>query len=181
MGSSPHTRGAPGSEAASDDGAGIIPAYAGSTSRSHQRRPAVWDHPRIRGEHRAATRHQTRKNGSSPHTRGAPALDVGGAQPHGIIPAYAGSTAAPEVRYTSDGDHPRIRGEHAACVACVVSCPWIIPAYAGSTCLRMRSPSSPRDHPRIRGEHDPRRGARDGGAGSSPHTRGARLRQPGQG
>ena len=52
-GSSPHTRGAPRLIIRNRDCVGIIPAYAGSTSRS--RRVISWprDHPRIRGEHRS--------------------------------------------------------------------------------------------------------------------------------
>ena len=50
-GSSPHTRGAPKHKKCTPYGAGIIPAYAGSTAgRPTCCRPGG-DHPRIRGEH----------------------------------------------------------------------------------------------------------------------------------
>ena len=52
------------------------------------------------------------KLGSSPHTRGAPALSPVHACEAGIIPAYAGSTVRCSEVEHSDGDHPRIRGEH---------------------------------------------------------------------
>ena len=50
----------------------------------------------------------------------------------------------------------------------------IIPAYAGSTVIQSEKQSSGADHPRIRGEHAGSRSGPMGGAGSSPHTRGAR-------
>ena len=53
-GSSPHTRGAPEDTVAGDHAIGIIPAYAGSTSRSGAGARRRADHPRIRGEHRIA-------------------------------------------------------------------------------------------------------------------------------
>ena len=72
VGSSPHTRGAPG----------------------HSTRAACsqLDHPRIRGEHSRESALNVKSPGSSPHTRGARgcAHDCRGRA--GIIPAYAGST-----------------------------------------------------------------------------------------
>ena len=156
---------------------GIIPAYAGSTSpvgRSsarfmgsspHTRGARTttpwtcrgrWDHPRIRGEH--------------PHRRKASMSACG------IIPAYAGSTAArlalldppsgssPHTRgapspasatLTPRRDHPRIRGEHRKGGRVQPGVRGIIPAYAGSTSLHERRAWYRR--------------------GSSPHTRGARC------
>ena len=92
VGSSPHTRGAQGSNATTKLGSGIIPAYAGSTGvwRSSRRGPG--DHPRIRGEHRARPAPRSPARGSSPHTRGAPGPLM--------------------IRPRRPGDHPRIRGEH---------------------------------------------------------------------
>ena len=111
-GSSPHTRGA---QKRSDGPHGhewIIPAYAGSTRRSRSPRAKPADHPRIRGEHARKCSSTRSGAGSSPHTRGAPTLDVGGAELDGIIPAYAGSTATKAKKPRSRQDHPRIRGEH---------------------------------------------------------------------
>ena len=53
--------------------AGIIPAYAGSTSQRGHNAGDHGDHPRIRGEHQRSDVRPRRRNG--------------------IIPAYAGSTA----------------------------------------------------------------------------------------
>ena len=134
-------------------------------------------------------------DGSSPHTRGAHSRSdpLGGTR--GIIPAYAGSTGLGRVPRADGRDHPRIRGEHSYVPerfgAGVGSSPHtrgahpfdqgaddvlrIIPAYAGSTsrlsALNVKSP----DHPRIRGEHPMRNTDPHGRAGSSPHTRGARV------
>ena len=94
-------------------------------------------------------------------------------------------------------DHPRIRGEHffsiylasdsagssphtrGALLRGDAFCgvPGIIPAYAGSTPSRSGRQRSPRDHPRIRGEHRLFTEYERRGGGSSPHTRGARLRR----
>ena len=92
MGSSPHTRGAPGNSPPE------------GVRRS--------DHPRIRGEHPVLVPSSTQSVGSSPHTRGAPKA----AQPdpirRRIIPAYAGSTGHRRMGGLAAEDHPRIRGEH---------------------------------------------------------------------
>ena len=52
---------------------------------------------------------------------------------HGIIPAYAGSTAAPQSGQRGALDHPRIRGEHGGRELERLERVGIIPAYAGST------------------------------------------------
>ena len=93
LGSSPHTRGAHGFGTALKQSVGIIPAYAGSTSRRSTRSASTWDHPRIRGEH---------------------GVDILGRRvAKGIIPAYAGSTRSHDAFHILEADHPRIRGEHA--------------------------------------------------------------------
>ena len=75
-------------------------------------------------------------------------------------------------------DHPRIRGEHGTQSRLLTCRLRIIPAYAGSTSTPAPPTVSRRDHPRIRGEHRPVQPRPGGGAGSSPHTRGARHRHP---
>ena len=111
-GSSPHTRGAPQLRRRPPRCPGIIPAYAGSTTRRRACRCSRWDHPRIRGEHRLDTPWPQAMQGSSPHTRGAPPRAPGGGRRRGIIPAYAGSTRLRAFADTRRRDHPRIRGEH---------------------------------------------------------------------
>ena len=110
------------------------------------------------------------------------------------IPAYAGSTSPAPAGQGPAPDHPRIRGEHRSTAGTTASrrgsSPHtrgalgillaifiqlgIIPAYAGSTQAPARIPHLVQDHPRIRGEHVPAVLPCCCGAGSSPHTRGAR-------
>ena len=132
-GSSPHTRGAPVRVGDQLPQPRIIPAYAGSTPGRRWCGLPLPDHPRIRGEHVVPLVCEATREGSSPHTRGAPAI---------------WKDSINEVM-----DHPRIRGEHEkitkAADRCAGSSPhtrgappgyqaiegssWIIPAYAGST------------------------------------------------
>ena len=193
VGSSPHTRGAPAAGAPLRTTPRIIPAYAGSTTRSWPPAGRVADHPRIRGEHRVDIGDRRLGRGSSPHTRGARSLIGSSFRSIGIIPAYAGSTSGSVSRETSSSDHPRIRGEHFGDPRILRvahgSSPHtrgaphsvgeraialrIIPAYAGSTGLSGDLAPLVQDHPRIRGEHGIDILGRRVAKGSSPHTRGA--------
>ena len=161
----------------------------------------VSDHPRIRGEHERHGHLAVVGCGSSPHTRGAPALAAQVGVDLRIIPAYAGSTGFSPSTSDAVADHPRIRGEHGSSSATtnwstgssphtrgarpgaaslLLGC-GIIPAYAGSTCRRPPAWRRGRDHPRIRGEHEGTEIRVVEGLGSSPHTRGAPdRRQAGQ-
>ena len=91
-GSSPHTRGAHVKLVRESIVAGIIPAYAGSTSGLPLAEWRRADHPRIRGEHHGAAHECRPFAGSSPHTRGAQAYVQVAGRCGRIIPAYAGST-----------------------------------------------------------------------------------------
>ena len=152
-GSSPHTRGAPYYLPNYWDGQGIIPAYAGSTAVAPASGRAVWDHPRIRGEHVFQLITKDPCPGSSPHTRGARELLCADGFRRGIIPAYAGSTPLTDLKSVGGGDHPRIRGEHQLPGLQHLFHQRIIPAYAGSTCEDSWRCPATADHPRIRGEH----------------------------
>ena len=172
-GSSPHARGALAVQAGVRYLLGIIPACAGSTRQC--RRCSAWrrDHPRMRGEHCSSCLALRVAPGSSPHARGAQhgiPFAVGNI---GIIPACAGSTPRCCAASCRPGDHPRMRGEHAASSSCrnrsSGSSPHargallgredrpaplgIIPACAGSTRLRGVLCIHFWDHPRMRGEH----------------------------
>ena len=196
LGSSPHTRGARDRVFLRRLGERIIPAYAGSTARPSTSSAAFADHPRIRGEHDVSHITPLALDGSSPHTRGAPLICITDDPDVGIIPAYAGSTTSTASTPPWRRDHPRIRGEHSRRTD---TCPYptgssphtrgahlrrishflddrIIPAYAGSTPHCSTATGTSGDHPRIRGEHASNFTAPRGGMGSSPHTRGARLR-----
>ena len=91
-GSSPRTRGALLNPSSGVLDAGIIPAYAGSTSCSSRRSARCRDHPRVRGEHPYTVTVGLEMTGSSPRTRGAQNGEGQDARPARIIPAYAGST-----------------------------------------------------------------------------------------
>ena len=171
---------------------GIIPAYAGNTICLITLIPAVWDHPRVCGEHFGlSTRHGTRE-GSSPRMRGTPQEDHQTSFTNGIIPAYAGNTTYLTLALLAPRDHPRVCGEHAPPRA-VSGCPWgssprmrgtlalrgslcklfgIIPAYAGNTRHRLSGRDISWDHPRVCGEHRDGGGRSVGLAGSSPRMRG---------
>ena len=152
-GSSPHTRGAHVGDAAALDGDGIIPAYAGSTGRRRRRGRSYRDHPRIRGEHLPPAPAAAPTRTSSPHTRGALVDVVGRAASGGIIPAYAGSTAALASQAHSIADHPRIRGEHRGDSSQNHEDRGSSPHTRGARPPLSWRARSARDHPRIRGEH----------------------------
>ena len=73
---------------------------------------AIWDHPRVCGEHHAWATVEDTDAGSSPRMRGAPMETSADLEVPGIIPAYAGSTHQTKPTLESQGDHPRVCGEH---------------------------------------------------------------------
>ena len=172
-GSSPHVRGAPDLLFQVIQCLGIIPACAGSTLATPSGRRTHGDHPRMCGEHMAVTGYQDAPWGSSPHVRGAPQSPTAFGNPHGIIPACAGSTFRPTMADARPRDHPRMCGEHIKYTlegaTSQGSSPHvrgaqngesakrrrhgIIPACAGSTYSGLFQTVTPRDHPRMCGEH----------------------------
>ena len=94
-GSSPHARGARRVVGVGGRRRGLIPACAGSTQPRERKTSAVTAHPRMRGEHACSEAVLASCNGSSPHARGAPDLKLLDRVAHRLIPACAGSTAAP--------------------------------------------------------------------------------------
>ena len=79
------------------------------------------------------------------------------------------------MQVTSPGSSPHTRGAPRLRIPRYPGCR-IIPAYAGSTPWGLPRLSPTSDHPRIRGEHRCVWMAPMTSDGSSPHTRGARLR-----
>ena len=192
VGSSPLARGTPRERGRGDPGHGIIPACAGNTRPGRDSRPVPRDHPRLRGEHLKPSENYGPVEGSSPLARGTPVcVDLfDGCE--GIIPACAGITESTLTWLGATGDHPRLRGEHAASdrrhqeregssplargtpggIRTLGDHTGIIPACAGNTPRpRPTSPGS-RDHPRLRGEHDTAGPATSPSGGSSPLARG---------
>ena len=111
-GSSPLTRGAHGRSDTIDGEAGLIPAYAGSTSVIGVETTSPKAHPRLRGEHQRVASYCRARSGSSPLTRGARHYRRPWLRPHWLIPAYAGSTKPRKLSTKSPTAHPRLRGEH---------------------------------------------------------------------
>ena len=133
MGSSPRMRGALCLRRQNHQVAGIIPAYAGSTSSAFVDKLFDWDHPRVCGEHEFRKIAQDTPAGSSPRMRGAPLINGAAPISIGIIPAYAGSTQ--RTRRSALfvlGSSPRMRGAPVPHLQ-EAEAPGIIPAYAGST------------------------------------------------
>ena len=93
-GSSPRMRGAQFFISQGGKNRGIIPAYAGSTEIANPGNANYRDHPRVCGEHRRAAFRILAAQGSSPRMRGAHHDSSYYKKSDGIIPAYAGSTAA---------------------------------------------------------------------------------------
>ena len=132
-GSSPHVRGALNQSVLVYGVVGIIPACAGSTRHNQCQGRALWDHPRMCGEHRFVDLSKDFSAGSSPHVRGAPAVLLRHWPAGGIIPACAGSTRLFLLASkTFSGSSPHVRGAltDGADGAELVG---IIPACAGST------------------------------------------------
>ena len=156
---------------------GIIPAYAGNTSRASSVSDFHGDHPRVCGEHSECETDGDILSGSSPRMRGTHFACLRQSGVIGIIPAYAGNTMCQTCPMRARRDHPRICGEHMLNIdmmvinsgssphmrgthqsrACCNYCKGIIPAYAGNTCRRLPRIRLLWDHPRICGEHKFRR------------------------
>ena len=175
---------------------GIIPAYAGNTTRPPWETGAFRDHPRVCGEHLRDMRGDLGGRGSSPRMRGTLMSILSSISWLGIIPAYAGNTSVLSEAMSRPRDHPRVCGEHSNAAFGSAAVPgssprmrgtllWygvvyrhdgIIPAYAGNTPSLIRSRILRWDHPRVCGEHSLSPRTSRIGAGSSPRMRGTRRR-----
>ena len=111
-GSSPHARGTRQDPVFIISKIGIIPACAGNTVFVIIVISLIWDHPRMRGEHRGQPFRLADWQGSSPHARGTPGHVRVAKDIVGIIPACAGNTFTLVWTTTESRDHPRMRGEH---------------------------------------------------------------------
>ena len=192
LGSSPHARGTLRGYRLEAGGIGIIPACAGNTRLIIAIWPSMWDHPRMRGEHKANGTSDLQQAGSSPHARGTRDKETDETDWTGIIPACAGNTNSFKSMQSSVRDHPRMRGEHIANVdggpdmqgssphargtllvaSALMCCFGIIPACAGNTKKAGKRWTPIGDHPRMRGEHHTSLSNVWDALGSSPHARG---------
>ena len=133
MGSSPRMRGTLALRGGLRELLGIIPAYAGNTQHGRGFRTAVWDHPRVCGEHSWRASRAAPMAGSSPRMRGEHIWT-------GCMTSRT-SGSSPRMRGTHYDKFPQLEPEG------------IIPAYAGNTGMSVRTLANWRDHPRVCGEH----------------------------
>ena len=191
-GSSPLTRGKPGTSPTYQRPPRLIPAHAGKTHATCHRRHPPTAHPRSRGENGIFVFSVIFLVGSSPLTRGKRLSSQRTSTAARLIPAHAGKTKIAQFSQFSPPAHPRSRGENMSLdhLRAVVrgSSPltrgkpiWLlsasmhvrlIPAHAGKTCSLPRSHRRVRAHPRSRGENRMGRTTSQGACGSSPLTRG---------
>ncbi|VEI03674.1 Domain of uncharacterised function (DUF2825) [Acidipropionibacterium jensenii] len=151
LGSSPHSRGTLRGVPCAVADLGLIPAFAGNTTRNRTHRSRTRAHPRIRGEHDTRAHEPWPLVGSSPHSRGTRNSGAPVIRCEGLIPAFAGNTRRVGGIKPSCGAHPRIRGEH-------LDQEVAIAADLGSS-------------PHSRGTRRPSHLGKDS-TGSSPHSRG---------
>ena len=114
LGSSPRVRGSPRRPVEHRRERGIIPAGAGLTPRSGEKRSTCRDHPRGCGAHGNGMKAKTLKAGSSPRVRGSPKDGTKRYVTEGIIPAGAGLTRMQDFFVEIFQDHPRGCGAHAS-------------------------------------------------------------------
>ena len=91
-GSSPLTRGKPGSSSGRRRRSRLIPAHAGKTCHTRKRQCLAWAHPRSRGENPNSRRRWACSRGSSPLTRGKRRDGTRRPPRARLIPAHAGKT-----------------------------------------------------------------------------------------
>ena len=171
-GSSPLTRGKPCLRLILCRWSGLIPAHAGKTNLWFGVDSTSGAHPRSRGENLTPTRTQRLLSGSSPLTRGKPAVRQCGEGAPRLIPAHAGKTSCSCVSSLCRcGSSPLTRGKHRVrpVLSRIIR---LIPAHAGKTRWIVTALKCSAAHPRSRGENVDRVVAFQGVEGSSPLTRG---------
>ena len=111
-GSSPLTRGKLPGSLRSFPGGRLIPAHAGKTQCRGPGCRESRAHPRSRGENCDQQQPRASRPGSSPLTRGKPALSVPLGNVTRLIPAHAGKTQTRSALWRRSQAHPRSRGEN---------------------------------------------------------------------
>ena len=155
-GSSPLTRGKRIVIEHSHNNHGLIPAHAGKTRCVMVGAFRSRAHPRSRGENPPNPSHA--------------------ALPQGLIPAHAGKTCITSwVWLASAGSSPLTRGKQGTHTGATQP-HRLIPAHAGKTLSTHTSPTRVTAHPRSRGENELIGKSYQFNQGSSPLTRGKRLR-----
>ena len=195
-GSSPLTRGKLSQRESSPGMRGLIPAHAGKTAQSWACAFPRRAHPRSRGENTKKADRSKIHRGSSPLTRGKPYRAKALAARGRLIPAHAGKTQRTGRACAGSRAHPRSRGENVEVDGAkklrLGSSPLtrgkhqprrarhprdgLIPAHAGKTCSWFCPRAVSRAHPRSRGENVTGGPYSQSSTGSSPLTRGKRMR-----
>ena len=150
----------------------ITPACAGNRVETSHAPPPKKNHPRLRGEQSPGGYITYPGEGSPPLARGTVYATLPGTRFSGITPACAGNSFHNPPHARGAWDHPRLRGEQAACPslsAFVLGSPplargtdadgrpaenpyRITPACAGNSKACLYALRKVRDHPRLRGE-----------------------------
>ena len=195
-GSSPLTRGKRERRRDPIAGARLIPAHAGKTAPGPTPARGWAAHPRSRGENITWIAQLITSCGSSPLTRGKRVPGCPQLRADRLIPAHAGKTSRQKRFLRGGRAHPRSRGENVSddgtqsrargsspLTRGKRSCgPWgrgrarLIPAHAGKTGRPYLGLPRPQAHPRSRGENRTEDLLVLLQLGSSPLTRGKRLR-----
>ena len=89
----------------------FIPAYAGNSCTETIQPGKGPVHPRLRGELYTQFKRVSRKNGSSPLTRGTHSKKLVYGRHSRFIPAYAGNSLIYNEWFRDEKVHPRLRGE----------------------------------------------------------------------
>ena len=193
-GSSPLTRGKHPDVRAGRRRSGLIPAHAGKTPSHPPPTPPPRAHPRSRGENDSAFALVVPIVGSSPLTRGKPALRNRRRCAARLIPAHAGKTRRNRGARQGGRAHPRSRGENLKKAPATFSPrgsspltrgkleestgdlfpTGLIPAHAGKTGEGRSTSWASTAHPRSRGENVTVSEGWEKLEGSSPLTRGKR-------
>ena len=113
-GSSPRGRGKRHARICLGLPAGLIPAWAGKTSRGGANHRGSTAHPRVGGENPGQLGTGIVGAGSSPRGRGKPRLRRPRRGQDGLIPAWAGKTHRRRGRDAHHQAHPRVGGENSA-------------------------------------------------------------------
>ena len=139
-GSSPLTRGKPGTSPTYQRPPRLIPAHAGKTHATCHRRHPPTAHPRSRGENGIFVFSVIFLVGSSPLTRGKRLSSQRTSTAARLIPAHAGKTTGRAWRCAGSWAHPRSRGENESCAADGRQLPGSSPLTRGKRLARPLKP-----------------------------------------
>ena len=111
-GSSPRGRGTRPTTRRGASRSRFIPAWAGNTNMTGDKRQDAAVHPRVGGEHNLYQGTVRSLNGSSPRGRGTHDRQMREYFVKRFIPAWAGNTEQIVLRTVRYSVHPRVGGEH---------------------------------------------------------------------